>query len=98
MSEYKEITRQLVKHGILEEPVWQRLQTLTCYPNRLVHFFNEVTRDELYNLCWNKLKDLETVVQHLKSRLSKKCLTSGRYPVNSVLKPTTANLIWNPSL
>jgi uncharacterized protein YutE (UPF0331/DUF86 family) len=35
------------------------------YRNRLVHFYHEVSTEELYTLCANNLKDIQAVIQEI---------------------------------
>lgn len=68
-SEYKEIARRLVEKGVLEESVGRTLQTLAGYRNRLVHFYHEVSREELYHICRDQLEDVHIVLEHIKAWL-----------------------------
>jgi uncharacterized protein YutE (UPF0331/DUF86 family) len=65
-SEYKEIARQLAICGVLAPPESDLLQRLAGYRNRLVHFYHEVTHEELYQICTEHLKDVERVLRGLK--------------------------------
>ncbi|WP_448383469.1 type VII toxin-antitoxin system HepT family RNase toxin [Desulfosoma sp.] len=64
-SEYKEIARQLGAHGVLPPSLAHLLQTLAGYRNRLVHFYHEVTHEELYQICTAHLQDVERVLESL---------------------------------
>jgi len=35
---------------------------LAGYRNRMVHFYDEVTTDELYNICHDQLNDVERIL------------------------------------
>ncbi len=61
-SEYKEIASRMQEQGILDEPEARLLQTLAGYRNRLVHFYHEVSAEELYEICAHQLGDLETIL------------------------------------
>jgi uncharacterized protein YutE (UPF0331/DUF86 family) len=60
-SEYKEIARELERKRILSRDDAQLLQTLAGYQNRLVHFYHEVTNEELYRICRDELGDISTI-------------------------------------
>lgn len=61
VSEYKEIALRLKENGVLTETEGQLLTVLAGYRNRLVHFYHEVSAEELFELCSNDLGDLETI-------------------------------------
>lgn len=58
VSEYKEIAEKLGENGVLEKEDTILLKTLAGYRNRLVHFYHEITEQELYQICKNELDDL----------------------------------------
>jgi uncharacterized protein YutE (UPF0331/DUF86 family) len=59
VSEYKEIGTKLGDHGILSARKADLLRVLAGYRKRLVHFYHEVSRDDLYEVCSRRLADLE---------------------------------------
>jgi uncharacterized protein YutE (UPF0331/DUF86 family) len=66
VTEYKEIARQLRAFGVLSEQEAALLEDMAGYRNRMVHFYHEVTSDELYEICTTRLEDVEQVVAGLK--------------------------------
>ena len=62
VSEYGEIGSRLEGFGALSAQEAHLLRLLAGYRNRLVHFYHEVTPDELYELCRDHLGDVEVVV------------------------------------
>lgn len=58
VSEYKEIAEKLGENGVLEKEDTILLKTLAGYCNRLVHFYHEITEQELYQICKNELDEL----------------------------------------
>ena len=48
--EYKETAEALLSHGVLSADESALLRTLAGYRNRLVHFYHEVSRNELYEI------------------------------------------------
>ncbi len=62
-SEYKEIPKLLQKQGALTESEARTLYTLAGYRNRMVHFYDEVTGEELYRICTQELGDVERIAE-----------------------------------
>ncbi len=58
VSEYKEIAKELRKTEVLSQNDTALLQMLAGYRNRLVHFYHEVTTEELYRICKDQLGDI----------------------------------------
>ncbi len=58
VTEYKQIASELQAAGVLSPGRARLLSTLAGYRNRLVHFYHEVTSEELYEICRNELDDL----------------------------------------
>jgi len=63
--EYREIGRQLGRHGVLDVERASLLVKMGGYRNRLTHFYDEVTPDELYELLTTRLADIESVLDAL---------------------------------
>jgi uncharacterized protein YutE (UPF0331/DUF86 family) len=62
VSEYKEIAVVMVQVGVLDQSQGRLLRNLAGYRNRLVHFYDEVTDRELYEICSGRLGDLEIIL------------------------------------
>ena len=58
VSEYKEIAEELERARILSQDEAKLLRELAGYRNRLVHFYHDVTKEELYEICKNDLGDI----------------------------------------
>jgi uncharacterized protein YutE (UPF0331/DUF86 family) len=58
VTEYKQIASELEKAGVLSNSQARLLSTVAGYRNRLVHFYHEVTFEELYEICRDNLDDL----------------------------------------
>jgi uncharacterized protein YutE (UPF0331/DUF86 family) len=43
------------------------MRQIAGYRNRMVHFYHEVSREELYRLATENLSDLETILEALLS-------------------------------
>jgi uncharacterized protein YutE (UPF0331/DUF86 family) len=62
VSEYKEIADALVKNGVLDKDEGNKLRKLAGYRNRMVHFYHEISDEELYQICTGELSDLESLL------------------------------------
>ncbi|MDE2059925.1 MAG: DUF86 domain-containing protein [candidate division NC10 bacterium] len=61
VSEYKEIAVKLQTHGVLSANEATIMHLLAGYRNRLVHFYHEVSTEELYQVCSRQLGDIEVM-------------------------------------
>ena len=61
VSEYKEIAVELERARVLSQDEAKLFRTLAGYRNRLVHFYHDVTKEELYRICKNDLGDILTI-------------------------------------
>ncbi|MCX7793381.1 MAG: DUF86 domain-containing protein [Thermodesulfovibrionales bacterium] len=64
--EYKEIPARLSELGIIPEEFAQRLRLMAGYRNRLVHFYHEVTDEEIYRIIQDNLTDIEEFLKLIK--------------------------------
>lgn len=62
-TEYKEIAAALVRVEVLDQERGELLRRLAGYRNRLVHFYQEVSSEELYEICSKYLTDLEDLLE-----------------------------------
>lgn len=63
--EYKDIPLQLREVGVLGEREAGLLRDMAGYRNRLVHFYSEVTPQELFYIRSSRLTDIEDVLSGL---------------------------------
>lgn len=63
--EYKEIPITLRAIGVLAEREADLLRDMAGYRNRLVHFYSEVTPQELFHIRSSRLTDIEDVLSAL---------------------------------
>lgn len=64
---YKAIALAMGRYKVVSEAFAQGpLSEMAGYRNRLVHFYDEVTPSELYDIVQNELKDLETFAKALR--------------------------------
>lgn len=61
-SEYKAIANGLGAVGVLDAAEASLLREMAGYRNRLVHFYDEVSVEELYEICTTGLADIERAV------------------------------------
>jgi uncharacterized protein YutE (UPF0331/DUF86 family) len=61
VSEYKEIALRLREKAVLTGTEADLLTILAGYRNRLVHFYHEVSEEELFQISSNQLGDLELI-------------------------------------
>ena len=62
-SEYKEIAQQLAVYEVMSQDNAKLLVIFAGYRNRLVHFYHEVSPDELLEICSTGITDIEQVTQ-----------------------------------
>jgi len=63
VTEYKEIADGLRRHEVLHAADADLLRVLAGYRNRLVHFYHEVSEEELFAVCSERLGDLEQLME-----------------------------------
>ncbi len=61
VTEYKEIAVKLRDQHVLTVEEANLLFTMAGYRNRMVHFYHEITPDELFTICATQLGDIELV-------------------------------------
>lgn len=66
VTEYKEIAATLKRHDVISAEELALMQKLAGYRNRLVHFYHDVSADELYEICASHLGDVETTADTLR--------------------------------
>lgn len=71
VTEYKQIASELETAGVLSHRRARLLSTLAGYRNRLVHFYHEVTSEELYEICRDNLDDLLKIKDALRKWVTK---------------------------
>jgi len=58
-AEYKQIAEGLAKNGVLSKEEGRILTEMAGYRNRMVHFYHEIGDRELYNICRDRLIDIQ---------------------------------------
>lgn len=70
-SGYKDIARLLGELKIVPSDFAEEtLVRMAGYRNRLIHFYSEVTMDEMYDIIKNRLNDFNIFSEHIKTLLS----------------------------
>jgi uncharacterized protein YutE (UPF0331/DUF86 family) len=63
---YKDIPRLLDKHRIIPAEFSQNsLIKMAGYRNRMVHFYGEITEEEIYHIIQEELGDIYTFITHI---------------------------------
>ena len=62
VPEYKAIPPALADTGVLEPGQVGRFVEICGYRNRLVHFYHFVTEQELFEICSDRVGDLEDIL------------------------------------
>lgn len=70
VTEYKEIASTLNRRNVISASDLELMQKLAGYRNRLVHFYHDVSVDELFEICASHLGDVERIVNTLRSWLA----------------------------
>jgi uncharacterized protein YutE (UPF0331/DUF86 family) len=64
-AEYKEVALALAREHVLDESEGELLVRLAGYRNRLVHFYDEVSDEELYEICTRHADDVGDLLEAL---------------------------------
>jgi uncharacterized protein YutE (UPF0331/DUF86 family) len=70
-AEYKEIANGLLEKRIISRKVADLLRQMAGYRNRMVHFYHEISAEELFDICTHHLDEIQLLCNHLVSRLRK---------------------------
>ena len=65
VAEYKQIGQELRKFQVLSEGRAKDLQILAGYRNRMVHFYDEISDQEIYEIITRELGDIEGVLEEI---------------------------------
>ena len=69
-TEYKSIAKGLVEIGIVDKKLDETLIQMAGYRNRLVHMYNIISDEELYQVIQSNIKDIENFVSEVKKYLN----------------------------
>jgi uncharacterized protein YutE (UPF0331/DUF86 family) len=62
-AEYAEVARELGEVGVVDAARAARLAVMARYRNRMVHFYDEITSEELYGILTRDLADIKNLVE-----------------------------------
>ncbi len=64
-TEYKEIAKGLSDKGVLIEKETELMRKMAGYRNRMVHFYHEITPEELHEICLYHIHEIEWLANRL---------------------------------
>ena len=64
-TEYKDVAKGLLEKDVLPEKEALLLKKIAGYRNRMVHFYHEITPEELYEICRYHLDEIKQVLDKL---------------------------------
>jgi len=70
-AEYKEIANGLLEKRIISRKDADLLRQMAGYRNRMVHFYHEISAEELFDICAHHLDEIQLLCNRLVSRLRK---------------------------
>ena len=70
-SEYKSIAVGLAKRGVVTPELGAQLVEMAGYRNRLVHFYHQVSDEELHEIIRHDLGDVRQFISEIKSFVAK---------------------------
>jgi len=68
-TEYKSIAKGLIEIGVVDKESGRKLIQMAGYRNRLVHMYNIVSDEELYQIIQSHLRDIEDFISEIKNYL-----------------------------
>lgn len=71
VAEYKKISAELTDAGVLGAEEASLFRKMAGYRNRMVHFYGEVTTEELYGICAERLGDFEVILEAIMTWLQR---------------------------
>lgn len=63
--EYKEIARGLFEKAVLEEEEAELLRKMAGYRNRMVHFYHDISPEELLDICLNHTDEIDRLLERM---------------------------------
>jgi uncharacterized protein YutE (UPF0331/DUF86 family) len=71
-TEYKEIARGLLDKKILNEEEAELMRKMAGYRNRMVHFYHEITPEELHEICLDHLDEIKLLLDRMVQAINRK--------------------------
>lgn len=63
--EYKEIVKGLSEKQVIEKREADLMRKMAGYRNRMVHFYHEISSDELYEICLRHIDEIKLLLESL---------------------------------
>jgi len=64
-TEYKEIARGLFEKDVLEKDEAELLRKMAGYRNRMVHFYHDISPEELLDICLNHTNEIDRLLEQM---------------------------------
>ena len=64
-SEYKEIVTGLFERQVIEEKDAELMKKMAGYRNRMVHFYHEISPEELHEICLKHIDEIKQLLECL---------------------------------
>jgi uncharacterized protein YutE (UPF0331/DUF86 family) len=64
-TEYKEIAKGLSNNKVLVEKEAELMRKMAGYRNRMVHFYHEITPEELHEICLYHINEIKLLADRL---------------------------------
>jgi len=64
-TEYKEIAKGLSENRVLVEKEAELMRRMAGYRNRMVHFYHEISPEELHEICFFHANEIKFLVEKL---------------------------------
>jgi len=63
--DYKSIAVKLKEINVIDSESAELMRLLAGYRNRMVHFYSEISREELFEICSDKIDDVNNVLNSI---------------------------------
>ncbi len=63
--EYKAVAVGLREHGVVDPEVGAKLSEMAGYRNRMVHFYDKISHEELYEILTGSVGDLDLALERI---------------------------------
>jgi len=64
-TEYKEIARGLSERKVIVGAEAEWMRKMAGYRNRMVHFYHEISPDELHEICLNHIEEIRLLLERM---------------------------------
>jgi len=63
--EYKKIAKRMEEYGVVTSEKFEKLIKIAGYRNRIVHFYQEISSKELFEICSKEIEDIEEILNEI---------------------------------